>query len=85
MTNYLDLSSAPENPIERLAWLSGIDQAVKREINLAWQEAYFDARFQGMFQQALDLKLHARKRALAWTRHENEAKGRPVSRWGDGL
>lgn len=81
---YLDLSSAPENPIERLAWLSGLDQAVRREINLAWQATYFEARLQGMFDTALNLDLHPKKRALAWTRHENEARGRSVSRWNDG-
>jgi len=81
---YLDLSAAPEDPIERLVWLSGLDAAVRSEIHLAWQEAYFEARLQGVFQQALDLDLHPRKRALAWTRHENEARGRAISRWRDG-
>lgn len=83
MTTYLDLSSAPTDPIERLLWLSGLDQAVRKEINLAWQSAYFEARKQGVFQAALDLKLHPKKRALAWTRHENEALGRAIARWGD--
>lgn len=81
---YLDLSSAPVDPIERLAWLSGIDQALRREVNLAWQETYFEARIKGVFDAALDLKLHPKKRALAWTRHENEARGRAISEWGDG-
>jgi hypothetical protein len=85
MTNYLDLSSAPTDPIERLVWLSGLDQAVKREINLEWQRTYFEARLSGVFEQALNLGLHPKKRALAWTRHENEARGRAISRWGDGL
>jgi hypothetical protein len=82
-TYFLNLQDAPENPIERLAWLSGLDQAVKKEINRAWEDAYFEARFQGVFQQALDLKLHPKKRALAWTRHGNEARGRSVGRWND--
>lgn len=81
---YLDLSSAPSDPVERLAWLSGIDQALRKEVNAAWQEAYFEARIKGMFEQALALKLHPKKRALAWTRHENEARGRAISNWGDG-
>lgn len=81
--SYLDLSSAPDNPVERLAWLSGIDQALRREVNLAWQEAYYEARIQGMFEAALALKFHPKKRALAWTRHENEARGRAISKWGD--
>lgn len=82
---FLDLSSAPTDPIERLVWLSGIDQALRKEVNAAWQETYFESRLQGTFPQALDLKLHPRKRALAWTRHENEARGRAISRWPDGL
>lgn len=82
---YLDLSSAPSDPIERLVWLSGLDQAVRKEINAAWQETYFEARLKGMFDTALNLNLHPRKKALAWTRHENEALGRAVSRWNDGF
>lgn len=80
----VDLSSAPVDPIERLAWLSGIDQALRREVNDAWQQTYFEARMKGQFDTALALKLHPKKRALAWTRHENEARGRAISNWGDG-
>ena len=82
--NYIDFSSAPDNPIERLVWLSGLDQALRKEINAAWQEAYFDARVQGMLPEALDLRFHATKRVMAWTRHENEARGRVITRWRDG-
>lgn len=80
----LNLDEMPENPIERLVWLSGVDSAVRRELNAAWQEAYFDARVQGMLPEALDLRLHATKRVMAWTRHENEARGRVITRWRDG-
>jgi hypothetical protein len=83
--NYIDFSNAPENPIERLVWLSGINAAVQKEINGAWQLAYFDARQQGMFPEALALGLHSLKRALAWTRHENEARSRVITRWRDGF
>lgn len=83
--NILNLKDAPENPVERIVYLSGVMAAVKRELNLELQRAYFEARLQGMFEEALALKLHPRKRALAWTRHENEARGRAVSRWGDGF
>lgn len=82
--NYIDFSEAPDNPVERLVWLSGLDQALRKEINAAWQNAYFDARQQGMLGKAIDLGLHARKRILAWTRHENEARGRVITRWRDG-
>lgn len=81
---YIDLSSAPDSPVERLAWLSGLDQALRKEVNDAWQEAYYEARLQGMFDEALALHLHSKKRALAWTRHENEARGRAVAHWRDG-
>jgi hypothetical protein len=37
-----------------------------------------------MFPEALALKKHAKKRALAWTRHANEARGRPIKQWNDG-
>lgn len=79
----LNLDDAPDSPVERIVWLDGVMQAAKRELNLALQEAYFEARLQGLFQQALDLKLHPKKRALAWTRHENEARGRAIARWND--
>jgi hypothetical protein len=82
---YLDLSEMPEDPIPRLLWLSGLDQAVSKEINLAWQGAYFEARMQGCFREALNLGLHSHRRALAWTRHENEARNRILHRWQDGF
>jgi hypothetical protein len=66
-------------------WLDGVMQAVKDELDAANQKAYYDARVQGMFSEALDLRLHPKKRALAWTRHENEANGRSIWRWNDGF
>lgn len=82
--NYIDFSSAPEAPIARLIWMGGLRQAVLAEIEAEFQRTYFDARLQGMLDTALSLNLHPKKKVLAWTRHENEARGRVVARWGDG-
>lgn len=85
MTSILNLDSAPENPVERILYLDGVMAAVRTELDAALQQAYYDARLQGMFAAALDLKLHPKKKALAWTRHQNEANGRSIWRWGDGF
>jgi hypothetical protein len=80
----IDFSEAPYDPIERLAWLSGAKAAFDTQTNALWQETYFEARLTGRFQPALDLRLHSKKRALAFTRAENERRGRPM-KWGDGF
>lgn len=81
----LDLSGAPTEPIERLLWLSGVREQVTDELDREYGKAYFNARLQGpdVFDTALDLHLHSRKRIMAYTRSENERRGRPL-RWGDG-
>lgn len=79
----LDLTDMPDDPISRLLWLSGVNQAVARELDAAYAEAYFDARLQGNFDTALGLKLHGKKRALAYSRHHNNINRRLV-RWNDG-
>lgn len=81
---YIDFSAAPEDPIARLAWLSGMDKALRAELEAEWAEAYFNARLQGMFDEAVALRLHSKKRILAWTRRVNDARGRAIVRWGDG-
>lgn len=80
----IDFSKAPKDPLERLVWLSGSREVFERQVNDMWQDAYFEARLTGRFDSALRLKLHSRKRALAFTRAENERRGRPM-RWGDGF
>lgn len=80
----IDFSSAPTDPIERLVWLGGIDRALRAEVESEWQRSYFEARLEGRFDAALGLNLHSKKRALAWTRRENESCGRVVARWRDG-
>jgi hypothetical protein len=79
----IDFSDAPHDPIERLLWLSGAKEAFDAQVTSLWQKTYFEARLSGRFDSALGLQLHSRKRALAWTRAENERRGRPM-RWGDG-
>jgi hypothetical protein len=79
----VDFSDAPDDPIERLLWLSGVREQAQIELDREYQKAYFNARIQHRFGVALDLHLHSQKRALAFTRHENELRGRPV-KWGDG-
>jgi hypothetical protein len=81
--NYIDFSTAPTDPIQRLAWMGGLNQALRTEVEAEFQRTYFEARIQGTLGPAIDLKLHSKKRVVAMTRHENEARGRAVSNWGD--
>lgn len=78
----IDFSAAPTDPIERLVWLSGVKQEVQKELDQEYRLAYFWCRFTGRFEEALRLRLHGRKRALAFTRAENENRGRMI-RWAD--
>lgn len=80
----LNLSSAPKDPIERIIWLDGVADAVRRELYEAYSEAYFNARLQRRFDTALEVGKTSRKRALAMTRRHNERTGRSV-RWADRL
>jgi hypothetical protein len=73
----------PGDPIRQLMYLSGVREAVEKDLNAAFQSAYFEARMMNLMPQALALHQHARKRALAFTRAENERRGRVVKKWGD--
>ena len=79
----IDFSNAPDDPIERLIWLSGAKAAFDTQVNALWQQAYFEVRLEGRLPTALALGLHSRKRVLEWTRAENERRGRAMH-WGDG-
>lgn len=84
MTKHiLDLSDAPDDPIERLIWLGGVLEQVHKELDPQWRQAYFWARFTGRLDDALRLGLHSRKKIMGYTRAENESRGRLI-RWGDG-
>lgn len=86
MANHslLNLDDAPRDHLERLLWLSGVERRVRTELEAEYQRVYFETRVEGRLPAALALKLHSSKKALAWTRAENEARGRLV-RWGDDL
>jgi hypothetical protein len=80
----IDFSDAPRDPVKRLVWLSGAKSAFDSQVQAEWQRAYYDARLSGRFDAALKLGLHSKKRAVSFTRAENEARGRAM-RWGDGF
>lgn len=80
----LNLNDAPEDAIERLLWLSGVKEQAQKELDEAFQQAYYEARLTERFDTALRLRLHSKKRALQMTRRENNSRGRSL-RWGDGL
>jgi hypothetical protein len=79
----LNLSAAPEDPVERVMWLSGVAEAAHAELDEAFADAYFEARLEGRLETAIKAGPYAKKRVLAYTRAENERRGRTV-RWGDG-
>jgi hypothetical protein len=81
--SILSTSEAPDDPIERLLWLSGAAEAAKAEIEDAFAKAYFEARLSGRLDAAVGLGLHSKSTVLRLTRRENNASQRMV-RWGDG-
>lgn len=84
MSQILNLDEAPQDPVQRIVWLDGVLAAVRKELNHALEDAYFEARVQGVFDVALRNGAASTKRALAYTRHGNEARGRVVKAWNDG-
>lgn len=70
----------PSDSVERLGWIN--DQIA--DLLDAQRVALFDARLEGRLEDAIAASGLSRKRALALTRQENEARGRMI-RWGDGL
>lgn len=83
MASILNLKAAPQDPIERLVWLGGVMEQVRNELDDAFAEAYFWARFTGRLDAAMNLRLHSRKKVMSYTRHVNNARGRQI-RWNDG-
>lgn len=73
----------PFDVLERLAWLRDLENQFNHRLFAEYRAAYFAARLQGLLDPALDLDLHSRKQVMAWTRSENEIRGRTI-RWGDG-
>lgn len=79
----IDLTDPPQDPIERLVWLSGAKEAFDNQIEPMWRKAYFEARQTGRLDSALAMHFHSRKKIMAFTRAENERTGRQW-KWGDG-
>jgi hypothetical protein len=82
--SILDLSRAPKDSVERIAYLDTVLAKAREEVEEALAAAYFDARLEGRFEAAVDIGKSSRKRALMFTRRRNSATGRAV-RWNDGL
>lgn len=79
----LNLDDMPTDPIERIMWLTGVKEQSAAELDAQFAEAYFEARLQHRLDTAIAAGPYARKRVLAYTRHENQKRGRSI-RWGDG-
>lgn len=82
--SLLNLDDMPKDPIEAVMWLSGVQEQAKKELDEAFGSAYFEARLQSRLESAVNAGPYARKRALAYSRAENQRRGRAV-RWNDGL
>lgn len=79
----IDFRNAPSDAIERLIWLGGCRDQFDSMMDAQWRHTYYQARLTGRLDAALALGLHSNKRALSWTRAENERRGR-LTHWGDG-
>lgn len=64
-------------------YLSGVKEQALLELHDAYQRCYYRARVEQRFDAALDLHLHSKKQAIAFTRHENFRRGSSL-KWGDG-
>lgn len=83
-TLVIDPAEAPRDALERLVWLSGARDVFNTWLEGELRRAYFEARLTGRLESAVNLKLHSRKRVMAYTRQQNELQGRGT-RWGDGV
>lgn len=82
--SILNLEDLPTDPLERLIWLGGVKDAVARELDDAYADAYAEARLTGLFEAALTFGPYGKKRALALTRRWNNNQARMI-RWGDHI
>lgn len=76
--------SVPKDSVDAIAYLDEVQGVVLNELDEARALAYFDARLDGRFEDALRAGITSRKRALAMVRCLNDRMGRPM-RWRDGL
>lgn len=74
----------PEDPVERIFWLDGVEAHVQSQLEVAYADAYAAARLEGRFESALRVGKMGRTKALRLTRKWNESRGRSV-RWADGF
>ena len=73
----------PIDPVDRLRDLDLLAALVNDEIRREMSVAYFNARVQGRFEEALEVGPWPWTRAVAATRNVNEERGRSI-RWQDG-
>lgn len=74
----------PTDSLERLIWLQQTMARLEREAEAEYQRLYFTLRLEQRLDVAQSLGLHSHKKIMAYTRAENESRGRMV-RWGDHL
>jgi hypothetical protein len=84
MVERLDLRGLPDDPLERLAALLDVEEQVTAQLQEAYARAYFDARFTGQIDAALEVRRHSRRDVLAMTRQLNREGGLSI-RWNDGV
>lgn len=77
-TSFLD--QGPEDYVERVRWLSKIRAQILSAIEAEFQVTYFDARRNGQLEDVIAVAPHTVNQVYAFTRAENEARGRGV-RW----
>lgn len=82
MESILDLHDAPEDPLERLVWLTGVEKRVAAELEAERQRVTFEIRLAGGLENLIGLGLYSRTRILKWARAENRRRGMSV-RWND--
>jgi hypothetical protein len=82
--DILDLSNAPDDNLERMIWLSGVEKKVSSELQAERERLVFEIRLQEQLPALLEMALYPPTTLLRWCRAENERRGRPI-RWGDRL
>lgn len=76
--------SVPKDPVAAVRYLDSVAAEVEATLSEHYADAYFTARFDGRFEEALAAGQTSRKRALRLVRWVNNRTGRAV-RWNDGL
>lgn len=82
--SILNLGDMPDDPAQKLLWLSGVKQAVQTELDEEFASVYAQLRREGRLAWAIGVGLHGKKRILALTRQWNRSQA-SMYRWNDGL